>query len=94
MTVRVREANGRDVVIPVPMGFARGVIRCIPQRFLDRAVRTNTGAGQETAQALRAVEKENILEILDIVAQLGREYRGLETVRVESANGERVSVTL
>ncbi len=100
MVIRVR-GGGKRITVPCPLGLARFVIRCIPQGVFDRMVERSEEEipeedRAEAEQAIAAVpmDKRFILDILDAVAETAREYKGLEIVHVESADGENVSIVL
>ena len=102
MVVRVREAGlGRRITVPCPIGLARFVVALIPQRVFDRMVED---AGdkipeedrEEAQKAMSglSLDKSMILDILDAVGGVAREFKGLEIVHVESADGTEVSIVL
>lgn len=102
MTIRVRETGGgRRITVPCPIGLARFVVALIPQRVFDNMM-ANAGdriPEEDREEARRAMsglslDKGMLLDILDAVGDVAREYKGLEIVHVESAGGERVSIVL
>ena len=100
MVIRVR-GEGKRITVPCPLGLARFVIWCIPQRAFDKMVERSEEEipeedREEAEKAIAAVpmDKRYILDILDAVAEVAREFKGLEVVHVESANGENVSIVL
>lgn len=102
MVIRVREGGGgRRITVPCPIGLARFVVALIPQRVFANMLesagdRIPEEDREEAAQALSLVSlsKAAILDILDAVADVAREYKGLEVVHVESPDGTFVSIVL
>lgn len=101
MVIRVREAGSvRGITVPCPLGLARFVVALIPQRVFDNMME-NAGdripeEDREEAQMAMSVsmDKRTVMDILDAVGDVAREFKGLEIVHVESADGDRVSICL
>ncbi len=100
MVIRVR-GEGKNITVPCPLGLARFVVWCIPQRAFDRMVERSEEEipeedRAEAEQAIAAVpmDKRFVLDLLDVVVEVAREFKGLEIVHVESADGENVSIVL
>lgn len=102
MVIRVREAGSvRGITVPCPLGLARFVVALIPQRVFDNMME-NAGdripqEDREEAQMAMSglsLNKRTVLDILDAVGDVAREFKGLEIVHVESADGDRVSICL
>ncbi len=100
MVVRIR-GEGRRLTVPCPLGLARFVVWCIPQRVFDQLVENSQEQipQEDRAQAKQAMDalpmdKKLILDILDLAAEIAREYKGLEIVHVESSDGDTVSIVL
>lgn len=102
MVVRVREAGSvRGITVPCPIGLVRFVVALIPRRVFDNMME-NAGdriPEEDREEAQRAMsglslDKRMILDILDVVGGIAREFKGLEIVHVESADGDRVSIVL
>lgn len=102
MVVRVRDGEtGRRITVPCPLGLARFVVALIPQRVFDNMME-NAGdripqEDREEAQMAMSglsLNKRTVLDILDAVGDVAREFKGLEIVHVESADGDRVSICL
>ncbi len=102
MVVRVRDGEtGRGITVPCPIGLARFVVALIPQRVFDNMMENagNKIPEEDREEAQKAMsglslDKRMILDILDAVGDVAREFRGLEVVHVESADGDRVSICL
>lgn len=102
MVIRVKERAGRrGITVPCPLGLARFVVALIPQRVFDRMAENareeipeeeRERAGQAMSEL--PLEKTLILDILDAVGGVAREFKGLEVVHVESADGSLVSIVL
>jgi len=100
MKVRIC-SEGRRFSITCPLGLARFVIRCIPRRVFDQMVKSSEDKipeedRAEAAEAMKSfsLDKDFILELLDQVRDVSKEFEGLEIVHVQSADGEEVSVSL
>ena len=102
MVIRVRDGeSGRRITVPCPLGLARFVVALIPQRVFDNMME-NAGdriPQEDREEAQRAMsgmsmDKRMILDILDVACGIAREFKGLEIIHVESADGDRVSICL
>lgn len=102
MVIRVRDGEtGRRITVPCPLGLARFVVALIPQRVFDNMME-NAGdripqEDREEAQMAMSglsLNKRTVLDILDAVGDIAREFKGLEIVHVESADGDWVSICL
>ncbi len=100
MKVRIC-AEGRRFSVTCPLGLARFVVRCIPQRVFDKMVeRSEDNIPEEDREEAReamqtfSLDKSFVLEMLDQVRDISKEFKGLEIVHVQSADGEEVSISL
>lgn len=102
MVIRVREAGStRGITVPCPLGLARFVVALIPQRVFDNMME-NAGDRipqedrEEAARAMSgmSLDKRMILDILDVACGIAREFKGLEIIHVEGADGDWVSICL
>ncbi len=94
MKVRVH-AEGRSFSVTCPLGLARFVVRCIPQRVFDKMVEQETEDDPESKGGMPfPLDKSFVLEMLDEVRDISREFKGLEIVHVQSAGGDEVSISL
>lgn len=80
MTIRVQDGKFR-LRLPVPLGLARSVVGLMPESVF----RDENGI---------QMDKAVVCELLDAVAELSREYRGLEVIHVEEHGETRVVITL
>lgn len=100
MKVRIH-SEGRQFSITCPMGLARFVVWCIPQRVFNRTVESSEDKipeedREEASEAIKAfsLDKDFILELLDQVRDISKEFKGLEIVHVVDAGGDEVSICL
>lgn len=76
------------VRIPIPLGMAGTVVNFIPERIL-------TQAREKAPPELRKLLTRPVLRyLIGECVHVLKEYRGLEIIHVESAEGELVSITL
>lgn len=87
MWIKVRTSElKRNISIPIPLGLAGTVVNLIPERVLARA-------RADMPEEFRDLLTKRVLS--DLIWECRRtlgEYKGLELVHVESANGELVSI--
>ncbi len=100
MKVRIH-ADGRRFSVTCPLGLARFVVWCIPQSVFNQMVEWSEDnipeeARAEAGKAMAAfsLDKAVVLELLDEVRDISKEFKGLEIVHVQSAGGEEVSISL
>ncbi len=94
MKVRIH-AESRRFTVTCPLGLARFVVWCIPQRVFDKMVEQEDDNDPESKGGMPfPLDKAFVLEMLDEVRDISKEFKGLEIVHVQSADGEEVSIQL
>ncbi len=94
MEVRIH-AEGRRFSVTCPLGLARFVVWCIPQRVFDKMVEQEAEDDPEAKGGMTfPLDKAFVLEMLDEVRDISKEFKGLEIVHVISGGGEEVSIQL
>ena len=89
MRVLVRDPGMRfPIRIPIPLGMAGMVVNFIPEKTLEQAKKSVPPAFH--GLLTRPMLKYFVGECTHIL----KEYKGLEVVHVESADGTFVSITL
>lgn len=97
MVIRVREAGkARGFTVPCPLGLVRLVVAVIPQRVFDRIAEKAEEDREKAGEAMDELplSKGLALDLLAAVTEVGRAFKGLEIVHVESRDGAVVSITL
>ena len=89
MRVIVRTPDLRwPIRFPIPLGMAGMAVNLIPERELEKA-------REKAPPELRGlVTKPMLRYLVGECVHVLKEYRGLEIIHVESADGDIVSITL
>ena len=89
MRVIVRTPDLRwPIRVPIPLSMAGTVVNFIPERVLVRA------REKAPAEFRELLTKPMLRYLVGECVHTLKEYRGLEIVHVESADGDTVSITL
>lgn len=77
-----------NISVPIPLGLAGTAVNLIPQRLLAQS------RAEMPEEFQTILTKPFLRKILRECGHILREYKGLEVVRVETADGEQISITL
>lgn len=78
----------RNISMPVPLGLATTVVRLVPERVLAQGRETMPPELQDL------LTKKTICRLIGECRNSLKQYKGLELVHVETADGEKVSITV
>lgn len=87
MKIRIRTSD-MHLFVPIPLGLAGLVIRCIPQRAFEEA------RASVPEPYCDLITKENIRMLLEDCLDILKENKGLEIIYVEANDGTLISIKL